>query len=578
MIHRVTNSISLDGNSIWVPDDRKHFAYSDGRSTEKYLQKVFQQVEDLSSTSFELERYMKDWPSEYHLSRKRAQLLRGFKFDKSKKVLEVGCGCGAITRFLGETFDDVVAVEGNMARADLARQRTMGFDNVSVVCAPFQELEFTERFDIIFCIGVFEYSGVFIEGENPYDSALQYFSDLLTPDGTVVIAIENQFGIKYFSSSREDHSSRMFDGIEGYRYGGNKARTFGYEELNRRLDKYFSNTDFYFPYPDYKIPSCILSEQFFSKVQAGELIGSIKSRDYYGEHKPLFDEYFSLLEIEKNNMLPFFSNSFLVFASNKHKAPLPSGILGWLFSSDRIESLQTVTHFVEQNDGSVWSQKSLLSGEGSSESGLLSLSGSENKWIDGKSLQTMIRNRVKENNISIGDLISPCTVWLEALKQLATSEGGRLMLEGQYFDHVWQNTYIVNGECLFIDNEWTWHEIIPLNLIVIRSIYLFLREISDLENLHPALKSSSSRAVIIRLAKSLGIKLRKADFSEFVRFESELRRIMFSIKPLRKILSIRLFLWNRRLLSRIEKMSRWLAIFRRKAGSLLLRLFELRRQ
>lgn len=578
MNSRIANSVSLDENSIWVIDDREHFAYSDGRYSEKYLEKVFQQVDDLSSTSFELEQHIKDWPSEYHLTRKRAQLLRGFSFDKSKKVLEVGCGCGAITRFLGETFDDVVAIEGSMARARLARQRTGGFDNVAIICAPFQEIEFTERFDIIFCIGVFEYSGEYIKAENPYDRALQYFSELLTPGGTVVIAIENQFGIKYFTSSREDHSNKMFDGIEGYRNAGNKVRTFGYAELKERLKKYFDNTDFYFPYPDYKVPACILSEQFFSKVKAGELVGSIKSRDYYGERKPLFDEYYSLLEIEKNNMLPFFSNSFLVFASNQNGAPRQSGILGWIYSSNRIEPLQTVTQFVEQNDGTIWSKKLLLSGKESSDSGLLSLKATEHPWINGASLQTTVRNRVKEKDISLGDLVSPCKVWLEVLQKLATSEGSRLVLAGQYFDHVWQNTYIVNGECLFIDQEWVWHEKIPLNIIFIRSVYLFLREISGLQDLHPALKSSSARVVINRVAKSLGMTLQRADYRDFIRFESELRHIIHSIKPSRKMLSIRLFLWNRRLLSRIEKTSWWLAKIRRKAGSALLRLIELRRQ
>ena len=200
MKNLVKNDIWLNESSIWVSDEKRTISFSDGRSSERYLEKVLIEATDLSSDSYELERFIRDWPSEYHLTRKRAHLLRGFDFDKSKKVLEVGCGCGAITRFLGEIFDEVVAVEGSITRAKLARLRTKNMENVSILCAPFQDIKFKERFDIIFCIGVFEYSNVFVNASDPYEAILKYFYDILTPDGVLVLAIENQFGLKYFSS------------------------------------------------------------------------------------------------------------------------------------------------------------------------------------------------------------------------------------------------------------------------------------------------------------------------------------------------------------------------------------------
>src|SRR5882672_91558 len=161
---------------------------------------------DLSSGSYELEQQIKDWPSEYHLSRKRAHLLREFDFGRKRRVLEVGCGCGAITRFLGETFQEVVAVEGSLVRANLTRLRTTDQGNVAVVCAPFQDITFSSPFDIVFCIGVLEYASQFLDAPDPYEAALEYFSKVLTSDGVLVLAIENQFGAKYWASSREDHT------------------------------------------------------------------------------------------------------------------------------------------------------------------------------------------------------------------------------------------------------------------------------------------------------------------------------------------------------------------------------------
>ena len=158
----VQNKMTQDEFQVWCLKNHNQFAYSDGPSSDRHLCKVFGKVKDLSSQSTELENYIKDWTSEYHLSKKRAQLLSGFSFDRSSKVLEVGCGCGAITRFLGENFDQVVAIEGTINRARVAKQRTKEFDGVSILCAPFQEVNFSQKFDIIFCIGVFEYSASFI--------------------------------------------------------------------------------------------------------------------------------------------------------------------------------------------------------------------------------------------------------------------------------------------------------------------------------------------------------------------------------------------------------------------------------
>ena len=122
MISQVEMMFAIKCHSRFLTTTHDEFAYSDGVGSEQYLKKVLLRSNDLSTRSGELESYIKDWSSEYHLTTKRAQLLSGFKFDRTLKVLEVGCGCGAITRYLGETFDSVVSVEGSIARARLAHR------------------------------------------------------------------------------------------------------------------------------------------------------------------------------------------------------------------------------------------------------------------------------------------------------------------------------------------------------------------------------------------------------------------------------------------------------------------------
>lgn len=545
MKNRIENSIRLDESSIWVLTERKEFNYSDGIASERYLEKVFSQTNDLSSYSLELEKWIKDWPSEYHLSRKRSQLLRSFDFDRSKKVLEVGCGCGAITRFLGERFDDVVSIEGSFPRARLARLRTRDMDNISVLCAPFQEIRFKAPFDIIFCIGVFEYSGSFVNGDDPYDLILKYFHNILSEDGIIVLAIENQFGLKYFSSSKEDHTNIMFEGIEGYSHDRKKARTFGYDELKAKLNKYFSNIDFYFPYPDYKIPACILSENFLNKVKAGELVGNFESCDYLNNQKSLFDVKLACLELDKNNKLPFFSNSFLVIAGKKAIQSIRPNALGVLYTTNRSEKFQTITKFMEGPDKSIWAEKTPSSGSTRIESKLLTLNATRSKWHSGLSLQSLIAQRVKERDITPDELFFPCRSWLSALKGVGVRENDKFFLDGKYVDCLWRNSYIDNDECIFIDQEWAWHCKININVLVLRSIYWFLKDISNMPDLNSNLKKKRTKILIKQIAKTLDVELTNADFDEFYKLESNICRIVFGFNSLRNWFYIRLPLWNK---------------------------------
>ncbi len=508
------------------------------------MEKVLLQAKDLGSNSVELERWIKDWPTMYHLSSKRAQLLRGFNFGQAKKVLEVGCGCGAITRYLGETFKDVIAIEGSLVRARLARLRTRDLKNVSILNAPFQVIEFKERFDILFCIGVFEYASTFVADPDPYDFVLQYFRNTLTSDGTLILAIENQFGLKYFCSSREDHTGIMFEGLEGYPRYPNKARTFGYNELKAMLSKYFQHVDYYFPYPDYKIPSCVLSEELLVKVRAGELVGGFPSVDYTHRSKPLFDEKLALLELDRNNMLPLVSNSFLIVASMGQPSVRLSS-LGVIFSTSRSEHFRAVTNFKEDAKG-LFAEKRLLSGKNSVQIEELILNSCESRWVNALSLQSQIMRRVKEKGIELEDIFSPCRQWLEEFQSHAIIEGKKSLIHGRFIDFIWRNTFFVNGQCIAIDQEWEWSNPIPLNVVVIRSIYHFLLEIYPMNDVNYAFRKASWRDLIRDIARAIGIKLNREDFIEFCRLEAKICRLVYGGDERRMRLLLQLRLWNNR--------------------------------
>jgi 2-polyprenyl-3-methyl-5-hydroxy-6-metoxy-1,4-benzoquinol methylase len=501
--------------------DGRVISYSDGAASEAYLREVFGRANDLSSTSVELEGWIKDWPSEYHLSRKRSQLLRGFDFKRSHRVLEVGCGCGAITRFLGETFDSVTAVEGSLARAKLARMRTRDLPGVSVVCAPFQELTFQGQFDVVFCIGVLEYSGSFVKARDPYDAFLERMAAALKPDGILVLAIENQFGLKYFCTSTEDHTNRMFEGVEGYPRFGSKVQTFGYGELRDRISRHFHGVKFLFPYPDYKLPEAVLTEEFLSLPNAAQVVAHAPSRDYGYPLAPLFDEKSAAIAIGKNGQLPFFANSFLVYAQKGDVLPVPFNGLGLMFSDDRPPHLSVMTHFVNGPSGEVLVTKTQMPGTFASvDSCPVRFLESSVAWEYGPSLEMELHAEIARASVS-GDVFSLCSAWLASLREVA-SQSGDGCLPGRFLDAIWQNAFLTPSGCRFIDLEWEWHRSIRLEILVIRAFYVFLANLSDVQRSHVYAGRLSTQGLIVDAARSLGVPLQSCDFADFVQLESEL--------------------------------------------------------
>jgi SAM-dependent methyltransferase len=567
----VRNELVRDESGVFVLKEQRDFAYSEGAAVERYLEGALKSATDLSSSSVELESQIKDWPSEYHLTTKRAQLLQGLALPRESRVLEVGCGCGAITRHLGETFDTVVSVEGSLSRARLARLRTRGQPGVQIVCAPFQELQFAAPFDVIFCIGVYEYSGSFVSAPDPYDAVLRCFKEMLAPDGVLVVAIENQFGLKYFSSAREDHVPRMFEGIEGYHSKLAAVRTFGRTELEDNLRRHFAAVRFLYPYPDYKVPDCVLAEEFAASPAAGELISQMRSRDYGGETAPLWDESLTALELARNRVLPFFANSFLALASSTDQRVDVFPQLGVLYSpAERAPEFRTTTVLVRRADGGVVAVKRSRGKEPAAR-GPLKLVASESTWTASHSLHTVLYLGLKDRRASLEQVFAPCRAWLELLRAHADVTDGEYFLAGEHIDSIWQNAYPTPTGCTLIDREWVWTHPIRLPVLVVRAIYLFLFGHEGKLAAAPQLRGGG-RALIRSIARTLGIELANRDFTEFVALESEFQALAYGLDRRRLEIVLRWFLLDPATLRTFAALRRRVARLARRAGALPARL------
>ena len=320
------NDFFLSATGVLTQANNEPFAYSDGEESERYLTEVLRNAKDLSSTSSELEAKIRDWPSEYHLSAKRANLLRGLNLSSRTKVLELGCGCGAITRYLGEQGFEVDAVEGSRMRAEIAALRCRGLDNVNIACANFNALQIPPGvYDAVFLIGVVEYAAKFWPDEVGEEEAvvrlLQSVKHSLRDGGVAVIAIENRTGLKYVLGAHEDHYAKRYVGVHGYPLKAGIKTYTQQEWAELLLASEFSGAKYYFPFPDYKVPTLLLAEDYtVSNQNSYAHIDGIVSRDYVmllelGPHESVFWESASATKT-----LGAFANSYLILLGDDVKS------------------------------------------------------------------------------------------------------------------------------------------------------------------------------------------------------------------------------------------------------------------
>lgn len=527
----IENKLIFDKKrGIWQLVDQESIPYSDGHSNEIYIKRVIQNARNLSSDSDELQNYIIDYTSQYHLSSKRSLLINGFNFNPTARVLEVGCGCGAITRFLGEVFNTVIAVEGSPRRAEIARLRTRDIDNVCILSAPLQEIKFTQKFDLIFCIGVLEYSSVFIKNDAPVDKMLSLLQGLLTDHGVLIIAIENQFGLKYFAGCPEDHTGICFEGIEGYpTFGANHAITFGRKEISQILvNNKFDTVTFYYPFPDYKFPQCILSQELFENktgINPGELISNYSSHDNDRQRSTLFNQRLTWYELGKNHLIEDFSNSFLICAHNsKSLSHVSTAWLARFYNLDRSREYRTVTTMQHEKNTYKIYKKRLYRSDTISDK--LNHSEETYSWENGKSLALLFEREINSPSFDVDRFVAILKPWIYLLTE-GDEISGRTTIAGHAIDKMPWNIIVKNSSYSLIDQEWEWKTPLTLKFCVTRGIYLLLLRCNTKDNLSKHFKGKKIDTVVKTICYSIFPDYTDKDFKDFLATESEFQSIVY---------------------------------------------------
>jgi 2-polyprenyl-3-methyl-5-hydroxy-6-metoxy-1,4-benzoquinol methylase len=208
------------------------------------LGSLLREVEDVSHLSPELLRRAIEQRCWYHVTPFRSALIRALELPQSSRVLEVGCGGGALTRYLGEQGYSVTALETSEELAECARLRCRDLPNVEVITGFLEHVLVDYRFDFVICV-----DPLFVESEF-FDPGVQLMTlcrKVLKSTGTLILSVANPL-----HSPGDAHVEPSVDHVRG--------KGAPLEGIKRSLASAgFAQCEEYLTFPNHAAPRLLLN-------------------------------------------------------------------------------------------------------------------------------------------------------------------------------------------------------------------------------------------------------------------------------------------------------------------------------
>ena len=519
-----------------------HVTYSDG-SEERILQ-ILRRAEDRSSDSDELAASITDWPTRYHLSRQRANLLRPLRLGGGLRILEIGAGTGVLSRYLGETGARVVALEGQVDRARAAAVRCSGLANVEVVCGSLDRFADPEGFDLVCIVGVLEYAASGAGGAGTHQGFLAQAAALRRPGGALLVAIENQIGLKYLLGYHEDHLGLPWIGLEGYP-GEHGVRTFSRRVLGRLLtDAGLPAQTWLYPFPDYKLPSLVLADALYDRADAPRLVDQLAQHpatDDASARTLLCDDRRAHQVLLEAGLGREVANSFLVVAAPAGSAPpfLPDpAVLAWHLGGDRRRSWRRALELRSSASGlAIRSFGGSAAAASRREGWLEHQPAKDERYVLGATIEELALEACRRRDR--GALGMALDRWRHFLDDriggaadpgagphpFRTADGGPL-LPPEYLDVALSNFVLGEDGLAFIDREWQAAGGVTARLVMARALWLLAMGLVRHGSAHPWPDDATVRELTASLCELCGLEVGGDVLDRLLPAEVELQHLV----------------------------------------------------
>jgi 2-polyprenyl-3-methyl-5-hydroxy-6-metoxy-1,4-benzoquinol methylase len=423
----------------WISLRDTGSTYLDG--AEAWLYDTVLATADVSSSSTDLVLQARDWAERYHTDPARSNVMRPFAISPDARVLEIGAGCGAVTRYLGEVAGLVDAVEPVAARARVARARTRDLPNVEVFVGMTDDVPADPVYDLVVVVGVLEYVGGGSESREPYLRFLADAAGRLADGGSLILAIENKIGVKYFAGAPEDHTGRYFDSLESYPHG-TIARTFSRSELEAMIRAVGLEPSTKVAFPDYKLVRTVLDAARTTQHSPllAKTVPHLPTFDWYKQRPHGVDERLLWSTMVDADLGHETGNSFVVVATKPGAtSPWREELVGAYYSVGRLQEHLTATEIREVGSGLVTERRLI---RGGAADGRLTFVGGRD---DVHALPGLVDEVVRADDDGVSRLLGS---WLALIEERRA--------EPVLVDLIPQNVLVRDdGSLVVIDQEWT---------------------------------------------------------------------------------------------------------------------------
>ena len=224
---------------------------------------------------------------EIDLSQFKKNIISWYPIRNNQTVLEIG------------NSDEIV---------DELNKKTMGITSLKIEEALIGN-SIKDKYDFVVLIGIFEK----LDNEKEILKILEFSKSVLKEDGKILLAMQNKFGMKYWTGEKLNKSLKEYESIVN-----DEENVLGLTKIKNILNHFNFKYKFYYPLPDYNLTNVIFTDNFMPDNE------SIDARDLTFTDKENvlnFSErsaYKQILNDDKE-IFPFFANSFFIEISNKEK-------------------------------------------------------------------------------------------------------------------------------------------------------------------------------------------------------------------------------------------------------------------
>ena len=316
----------------------------------------------------------------------------------------------------------------------------------------------------------------------PYKVLFDKVKKHLNPNGHVILAVDNRFGLTYFAGSKERLTGRYFEGLEGYGHGEG-ACTYSKEAvLSMAKEAGFVVAKTYYPYPNYRYMTAMYTDEHLPSP--GELNTNLCN--FEEERAVLFNETAVFDELIKEGRFQEFSNSYL-FDLTLEEQEKEEELLFLKYSVERDEKYRIRTEIVKKSDGTKVVRKvpygenavehvkqikewEKVLGEQYASADIkvnqctLTDKGAEFEFLKGQTLEDKLDEYLENDDFA--GFVQELKNYALMVEQITSSKAANI-------DLIFPNIILVDGKWNVIDYEWTFAADIPVKFIIHRAIVLY---------------------------------------------------------------------------------------------------------